>query len=109
MQKVLDFLKQYHTYVVAAAAAACAIWQVATGTPVPAFVYELFGATGLISYRVTVSGIGAAGLGWKTILSALALGAVAGFRAGGIAVPPEVDALLASASLGSVTSAVNKI
>lgn len=103
-----DFLKKYHTYIVALVAAATIAFQVMTGTPVPEFVYTLFAAIGITSVRVTIAQVGST-TGWKTYLLAGGLAVTAGLRAYGINIPIEVDATIAALAGVTLTNGVKKI
>lgn len=104
-----DFIKKYHTYIVATVAFLTVAFQVATGTQVPEFVYGLEGAIGLGSVRVTMQQTSYSGAsGWKTYALAIALGTIAALRAFGINIPLEVDGVIASLATATLASASKK-
>lgn len=103
-----DFLKKYHTYIVALVAAATVAFQIFTGLDVPEWVYSLLGAVGITSARITIKQVGST-TGWKTYMLAGALAITAGLRAYGIAIPVEIDAAIATLAGVTLTNGVKKI
>lgn len=103
-----NFISKYHTYLVAAVAAATVLFQVLTGTEVPNFVYEIEAAIGLGSVRVGMTQVGST-TGWKTYALAGALAVTAGLRAYGIDLPLQVDGFIVSLAGASIASAAQKI
>jgi uncharacterized membrane protein YczE len=91
-----DFMTKYHSYIVAFVAALLVAAQAVFGITIPEWLYDLLGAAGLTSLRITVSQSTDASVGWKSYVAAAGLAACAAAQAYGIDVPPEVLAGLAT-------------
>lgn len=101
-----DFLKKYHTYIVALVAFLTVLAQ-ALGYNIPTFVYDLEAAVGLGSIRITTTQVTGT-TGWKTYVVSLGLAVLGGLRAYGIVIPVEVDGMVLALGGATMTNAIKK-
>lgn len=106
MDGMKTLFTKYHSYILAVIAAGLVATQVVLQFMIPDFAWEMLGAAGLTSLRFNVSP--AAGGGWKTYVSALALALEAAAQAAGYPIPPALTEIVAAAGLGSLGAATLK-